>query len=175
MTRRPNMTLEELNKWFLQQKNITNSGCWEWTKCINGGYGKTTIKGKRVLVHRYSLQLYLKREIPNNLEVRHLCNNPICFNPEHLKEGTHYENMRDMVNSNRQAKGENLSKRLKNIVRKKLIGEENSNSKLNKEQVLHILTYKNIPNTLNYLSKLYNVSVEHIRRIHNGKSWKHLQ
>lgn len=174
MPRRPNMNEEELIKWFYQQKRVTDSGCWEWTKCITGGYGRVSIFGRRILVHRYSLEVYLNRPIPRHLEVRHMCHNPICYNPEHLQEGTHYQNMRDMVESNRQSKGEKLSARLKGIKHVKAAGAENSNSKLTEEQVLEILAHKGIPRCREYLAKVYNVSIRQIERIQNGKSWTHL-
>lgn len=174
MSRRPTMSEEELIKWFYNQKRVTDSGCWEWTRCINGGYGKVCINGKRMLVHRHSLELHLKRPVPKELEVRHMCHNPICFNPEHLQEGTHYQNMRDMVESNRQSKGEKLSSRLKGIKHVKANGEGNSNSKLTEDQVLEILAHNGVPGSQLYFAKLYGMSRNHIKRIQNGKSWTHL-
>ena len=174
MSRRSDMTDEELKKWFFEQKHISDTGCWEWLKGKSGGYGVTSIKGKRILVHRYSLEIHLNREIPKNLEVRHMCNNPICFNPEHLLEGTHSENMKDMVESNRQAKGNYLSNKLKGIKHPKSNGEGNSNVKLTEDQVLDILAHTGIRKSREYLSKLYGVSKRQIERIQNGKSWKHI-
>jgi hypothetical protein len=172
--RRPVMTKEEFDRWFLEQKRVNENGCWEWSGYLNGGYGPTTFKGKRLLVHRYSLELHLKRQIEKSLEVRHMCNNPICFNPDHLKEGTHFQNMRDMVESNRQSKGEELSKRLKGIKHPTSNGEGNSNSKITEEQVLEILAHKGIRGSREHLSKLYGVSVRQIERIQNGKSWNYI-
>ena len=174
MSRRPVMTDEELRKWFFEQRRITDNNCWEWIRGKNGGYGMTSIKGKRILVHRYSLELHLNREIPKTLEVRHMCNNPLCFNPEHLQEGTHYQNMRDMVESNRQAKGDALSKRLKGIKHTKSNGENNSNVKLTEDQVLEILAHKGVKGSQKYFANMYEVSKRQIERIQNGKSWKHI-
>lgn len=174
MSRRSVMTDEELQKWFFEQKNVNQNGCWEWSRGKTGGYGMLSVKGKRILAHRFSMQIRLNRPIPKELEVRHMCNNPICFNPDHLQEGTHSENMRDMVESNRQAKGERLSKSLKGIKHEKSNGENNSNVKLTEDQVLEILAHKGIRGMHNYLSKLYGVSNRQIERIQNGKSWKHI-
>lgn len=168
------MSADELKTWFFQQKRVTENGCWEWTRCINAGYGKVMINARRMLVHRYSLELHLNRPIPKELEVRHMCNNPICFNPEHLQEGTHYQNMRDMVNSNRQSKGDKLSKSLKGVKHPKANGENNHKSKLTEEQVLEILSFKGVRGMTTYLAKKYGVSRNQITSINTGKSWKHI-
>lgn len=173
-SRRPAMDTDQLVEWFYNQKRVTENNCWEWTRCVNGGYGRLSINGRRLLVHRYSLELHLKREIPKELEVRHMCNNPICFNPEHLEEGTHYQNMKDMVNSNRQAKGDYLSKHLKGVKHIASNGEGNSNVKLTEEQVLNILAHKGLRGSQVRLSREYGVSRKQVERIQNGKSWKHL-
>jgi hypothetical protein len=168
------MNKEEFNKWFLEQKLVSEKGCWEWIGYLNGGYGSTTFKGKHLLAHRYSLSLHLNKEIDKKLEVRHMCHNTKCFNPAHLEEGTHFQNMRDMVDANRQSKGEDLSKRLKGIKHELFNGEKNHNSKLTEEQVLEILAHKGVLGSQSNLSKLYGVSKTQIERIQNGKSWKHI-
>lgn len=169
MVRRPKMTEDELVVWFYNQKNITDSNCWEWKGVINSGYGQLSVNGKRILAHRFSLQTFLKRPIPSTLEVRHLCNNSICINPDHLKEGTHSENMNDMVLSNRQAKGKILSDKLKGIPHPKTSGDKNGRAKLSCEDVINI---KNSIESSCVLSKKYRVSKTQILRIKNGLSWK---
>lgn len=172
MPRRPTMSDEELHKWFLSQKRICENGCWEWMGVINSGYGQLSVKGKRILAHRFSLQLHLNRPIPKDIEVRHMCHNSICFNPEHLEEGTHRQNMEDMVNASRQAKGEALSNKLKGIVHINGRGEKNGRSKLTERQVLDIRTNTTKSNSM--LSKEYGVSDTQIMRIRDGKTWKYL-
>ena len=171
MPRRPNMNDEELVIWFYNQKNITETGCWEWTGVLNGGYGHLSVHGKRILAHRFSLQQHLKREIPSLLEVRHMCNNPPCINPEHLKEGTHSENMRDMVLSNRQAKGKSLSDRLVGIPRPKISGSKNGRAKLTEEDVANI---RNSTESYAFLSSQYGVSRKNIGDILMHRTWKTL-
>jgi DNA-binding transcriptional regulator YiaG len=161
--KRKNMTDEELEKWFFEQKTITETGCWEWTGVrIKNGYGMLSVKRIRYLAHRYSLQLFLKRPIIDKLEVRHMCHNPPCINPLHLKEGTHSENMSDMVNANRQAQGEYLSQRLTGIKHTNAAGVKNHKSKLTIEQITEIrsLTIKTKD-----IAKLFNVSANTIRRV----------
>lgn len=50
----------------------------------------------RQLLHRY---LYEKEygKLPNKLYVLHKCGNSLCLNLNHLKAGTHDENMKDAV------------------------------------------------------------------------------
>lgn len=71
-------------------------GCWNWTGRTNrpdGGYGVINLQGrKRVYAHRWSFE-YHRAEIPEGLEIDHLCRNTICVNPWHLDPVTGAENM----------------------------------------------------------------------------------
>lgn len=94
-------------------------------------------------------------EIPQGKVVRHLCNNPSCINPEHLKIGTHYDNVQDRVRSNRSA-----------------IGINNGRSKLTEEDVIEIKG--NSKTSLADLAIIYNVTGKVISNIKNNKNWKHI-
>jgi hypothetical protein len=80
--------------------------CWEWIgkrKMNRSGmfYGVITERSKRtgkvlsVLVHRWVLCRVLGRRLTPLMVGRHLCNNTLCCNPDHLAGGTQKTNMRD--------------------------------------------------------------------------------
>ncbi len=79
--------------------------CWPW---IGGkhtdGYGVLRYKGKKYKAHRL-LYIHLNGELPFNIVVRHICDNPACCNPLHLLPGTQADNIRDMHERNRARKG----------------------------------------------------------------------
>jgi len=105
-------------------------------------------------MHRYIYeQCY--GDIPKGMIIRHLCNNPSCINPEHLKIGTHYDNVQDRVKSNRSA-----------------IGSNNGRSKLTEEDIIKIRN--NNTTSLADLAIIYNVTNKAVSNIKNDKNWKHV-
>lgn len=87
--------IADVLKLRLKEKcKITERGCWEWTGGRNRpGYGQTRVPGVGGIgVHRLSHMLFIGPLEPG-LHVMHLCDNPPCFNPEHLKQGALQENM----------------------------------------------------------------------------------
>jgi len=88
--------------------------CHLWTAAVDSkGYGQIKVDGKLALAHRVAWKLEYGR-IPDGLIdygwaplcVLHKCDNPLCVNPDHLFLGTHAANMLNMVEKNRQARGE---------------------------------------------------------------------
>lgn len=70
------------------------TGCWIWQGSkISTGYGNLRVNGEYYLAHRYMYEL-INSKIPENLELDHLCRNPLCINPKHLEAVTHAENCR---------------------------------------------------------------------------------
>ena len=69
------------------------TGCWMWTASRdNGGYSKVQFEGHLLPAHRVSYTLFVG-EIPEGLEIDHLCRNRRCVNPSHLEPVTRSENL----------------------------------------------------------------------------------
>ncbi len=80
----------------------TGVGCWEWQRSRNAdGYGQICVNGRVERVHRVMYELKVG-PIPEGKLVMHICDNPPCANPDHLRLGTDAEN-----NADRDAKGRN--------------------------------------------------------------------
>lgn len=90
------------------QVDRLGSRCWEWVAARNNeGYGRFSfLLGPRetidVLAHRFSYELKYGRK-PKELVLHH-CDNRRCVNPDHLYEGTHEQNMRDMIDRDRNSR-----------------------------------------------------------------------
>lgn len=83
--------------------------CIIWDRAKTSlGYGLRQYNGKLQYVHRiaYCEANGVTLEEIKGLKVRHTCDNPSCYNPEHLLLGTQADNMQDKVDRNRQTKGE---------------------------------------------------------------------
>ncbi len=68
--------------------------CWEWLAGHNGD-GYACYKRKRVC--RLILAEKLGRDILPGCLALHSCGNRWCCNPDHIREGTHQDNMQDMT------------------------------------------------------------------------------
>jgi len=78
------------------------SECVEWTGATARGYGCAWWDGKKQLVHRVTYRLYYgltEAQMPP--VVRHTCDNPSCYNIEHLVGGTQQDNIRDAIERGR--------------------------------------------------------------------------
>lgn len=75
--------------------------CWVWSGSrLPAGYGTIRSKGKTVYAHRLSVLLD-GRKIPDGHVVMHICDNPPCVRPSHLRVGTQAENRRDCADKGR--------------------------------------------------------------------------
>lgn len=88
--------------WYYVTPNET-TGCWEWTGARRrGGYGSVNL-GNQVVGVAYKAAYELCRgDVPKTLNgervhLMHLCDNPPCVNPWHLRIGTAKDNARDAI------------------------------------------------------------------------------
>jgi len=99
----PRPSLED-RFWSFVTKTPT---CWLWTGCTDHfGYGWISEKGKPEKAHRISFRIH-NGPIPKGKQVLHTCDDPPCTRPDHLYLGTHKDNMKDMADRGRMARGEN--------------------------------------------------------------------
>lgn len=69
------------------------SDCIEWPGAKDkDGYGILKIAGRRWKVHRIT---WMQDNGHTDLLILHSCDNPSCYNIEHLREGTHSDNHRE--------------------------------------------------------------------------------
>ncbi len=70
--------------------------CWEWTGAVTtGGYGsfRPVPSESPTTAHR-AVYEFLVGDIPEGLDLDHLCRNRSCVNPDHLEPVTRIENMK---------------------------------------------------------------------------------
>lgn len=152
---------------ILERMKPHPKGCLEWTGIINfKGYGTKQVKqpdGKwrPRKVHRLEWEKH-NGPIPPGMCVLHRCDNPACYNIDHLFLGTKGENNRD-----RHAKGRSGNAGSPP-------GEKHGNAKLKEAQVERIKTL--LPSCSDaYLAGVYGVSAACIHSIRIGRTWKHVQ
>lgn len=135
---------------FFSHVDITDE-CWEWTGACIVGYGQLHLSNPKrtTRTHRLSWVIFYG-SIPENMQVCHTCDNPLCVRPEHLFIGTGADNMRDKTNKGR--------------------GNYCGRKKLSDEQVLRIRQLHAI-NGLSQtrLAEKFDVSVSLISEIVNNK------
>lgn len=137
-------------------EEFNGEGCLNWPlKSAIRGYGvvKIGIGRKYEYCHRLAYG-FANGPIPENMVVRHSCDNPACYNPKHLILGTDADNMRDRDMRGRGAKG-----------------ERSGMAKLTSEQVLKIRASQG---TNAAVGKRFSVDHTTVSLIRRRKTWKHL-
>lgn len=92
-------------RFLRSYKACQDTGCWLWdgSKYPNG-YGWIKVFGRPVSAHRFSYELH-NGPIPEGMEILHSCDTKNCVNPDHLRAGTHEENMAEAASRSRMKKG----------------------------------------------------------------------
>lgn len=150
----PIQVTDELIELF--EDRVDRSGtCHIWTGARDkDGYGFMKHKKKQRRAHRIAFTIE-NGPIPEGQLVLHKCDNPPCVNPEHLFLGLVQDNSDDMVNKNRQARGEGHGR-----------------SKLTEDEVREIrdrYIYRKV--TLHQLAEEYGVYYTVIHKVVTREIW----
>ena len=148
-----------VDRFYSKVELVPFCDCWLWTSNRNnGGYGLLSFGSppnrKWRMAHRVSYEIH-NGEIPEGMDVLHHCDNPICVNPSHLWLGKDKDNIHDAIRKGRFY--ENNHKR--------------GLHKLTKEQVKEIIS----GGSTTRLAKKFGVALSTIKRIKNGRAWKHMR
>lgn len=110
------LAIQEADQWvdaFRKNIKVTpETTCQEWVGTTNNdGYGVFHYGGRTMLAHRLSKALAGGNTSAQ--VVMHVCDNPRCVNPKHLRDGTYQDNVADMYEKGRNKVGM-AGKHLKN-------------------------------------------------------------
>lgn len=77
--------------------------CWPWVAKARHAFGYGAINAGRGNLYYSHVVAYAlaKGSVPAGAHVLHSCDNPSCCNPDHLRVGTHAENVADVVERKR--------------------------------------------------------------------------
>lgn len=112
---------------LLAKRNVTSTGCWEWTgERTAAGYGLVYVSRtprKRAYVHRVAVEVFRNQTV-EGVVVCHHCDNPPCFNPDHLFVGDQAANMRDALGKGRTRANAKLDNATAQIIRCRALAGE---------------------------------------------------
>lgn len=154
----PMETSQAIDRFWSKVKRQGNKECWLWLAGKGaGGYGCFSFQGRSIGAHQFSWKIN-HGEIPPGKAVLHKCDVRLCVNPHHLFLGTARDNVHDMLNKRRNARG-----------------EKQGSAKLTTEQVLEIRRdyVRGITSQRSFAEK-FGVSTRMVSYVVAGRWWKHL-
>lgn len=128
---------------------VPDGECLRWPT-PKGRRPQTSWFGEKMYVAR-ALWMEVHGPVPDEIMVRHKCDNLQCVSLDHLEIGTRQDNMDDMVDRSRSPRG-----------------ERNSQAKLTVEEVRAIFLD---PRNAAEVAAEYHVDRRQINRIRNGDRW----
>lgn len=131
--------------------------CLLWPyRLTRKGYGLAVIGGRQMQAHRWMCILSHGEPPSPEMQAAHICGNPNCVNPRHLRWATQSENQQDRVQHGTTNRG-----------------ERDGMAKLSEQQVQAIIALKSIISGVE-LAEVYGVNPSAIYKIWRGERWAHL-
>ena len=146
---------------LMPSRVIQPNGCWD-SLFRPGGWGYLSIRGKKLgLVNRTPAHIIsfiaCKGSLKEGSLVLHKCDNPPCWNPEHLYAGSHTQNMID-----KRVRGRSF----------KPTGLKNASAKLTEAAIMEIRASFGVSQSI--LARKFGVDQTTISDIKLRKTWTHI-
>jgi hypothetical protein len=139
--------MENSYQRLLSKYEIENE-CFIYTGSVNpNGYGQFYFNGNNIGAHVAMYELYNKTKVLKDIQVRHLCHNTTCINPEHLSIGSSRDNKLDSLH------------------------DDKLPVKLKVAQVLEIRERYENGESIDVIEKDFNVCIQHLVCIIKRKVW----
>ncbi len=142
----------------------TPDGHWLWTGSrmgLKAEYGQVTLGGARMGSHR-AMWILLRGPIPDGLDILHQCGQSLCCNPDHVRPGTHRQNLAEAL---AERFGVHWAPR----------GENHPHAKLTAQNVRDVRAAVARGETQRTQAIRYGVSQVAISHIITGKRWRSVE
>lgn len=138
-------------------KSGGESACWPFMgRRSRVGYGRIQYKRKTRMAHSVALEIATGHR-PSGMIAMHLCDNPPCCNPTHLRWGTYQDNADDAVSKRRHA-----------------FGSRSGRSKFCESDIASVIGRVRKGEPPLSIAQEFGCTREAVYAILNGRNWKHV-
>lgn len=153
--------------------------CFDLGADKTNGYNRISVNKKNLFAHRISCERVHGPPTKEKPFALHACNNRFCVNPNHLRWGSHSENMKDIFNDRNTAAALNRVKTSRINLRSVTTETRRANGilngrasrKLTPSEVIEIRRLDAKGYTRAHISKFYPVNSRSISNLLLGKSY----
>jgi hypothetical protein len=143
-----------------------SDGCWEWQGPRSpAGYGFGSIRSQTRGAHRIAWEI-VNGSIPAGKFIRHICDNPPCVRPDHLRIGEPAENSADMVARGRSYRGPRTGKTAR--------GSEVGTARFTEAQVLEMRRLFAEGMARRAIAEQFAADYSHVCDIVARRIWRHI-